>query len=102
MIIAELIGWKQSLLLSGGFGLISSLLLITFLPRKEKEEGTQPEQKTVGKHLELKISDIRRVFLDKSLFLIGLVVAITQIGNNFGYLHGLHFSAWYYFYHAIY
>ena len=31
-----------------------------------------------------------------------LVVAITQIGNNFGYLHGLHFSAWYYFYHAIY
>ena len=61
VIIAELIGWKQSLLLSGGFGLISSLLLITFLPRKEKEEGTHPEQNILGKHLELKISDIRRV-----------------------------------------
>jgi hypothetical protein len=23
-----------------------------------------------------------------------LVVVFTQIGNNFGYLHGLHFSAW--------
>jgi MFS family permease len=79
VIIAELIGWKQSLLLSGGFGLISSLLLVIFLPRKEKEEGTQPEQKTVGKHLELKISDIRRVLLDKSLFLIGLVLLGAQI-----------------------
>jgi MFS family permease len=79
VIIAELIGWKQSLLLSGGFGLISSLLLITFLPRKEKEEGAQPEQKIVGKHLELKISDIRSVLLDKPLFLIGLVLLGAQI-----------------------
>jgi hypothetical protein len=31
-----------------------------------------------------------------------LIVAITQIGNNFGYLHRLHFSAWYYFCCAIY
>ncbi|HXX97548.1 MAG TPA: hypothetical protein VEL11_10590 [Candidatus Bathyarchaeia archaeon] len=40
-------------MLSGGLGLISSLLLITFLPRKEKEEGTQPEQNIVGKHLKM-------------------------------------------------
>ena len=79
VIIAELIGWKQSLLLSGAFGLISSLLLITFLPKKEKEEGTQPEQNIVGKHLELKISDIRSVLFDKSLFLIGLVLLGAQI-----------------------
>jgi MFS family permease len=79
VIIAELIGWKQSLLLSGGFGLISSLLLITFLPRTGKGEGIQPEQNIVGKHLELKISDIRSVLLDKSLFLIGLVLLGAQI-----------------------
>jgi MFS family permease len=78
VIIAEFIGWKQSLLLSGGFGLISSLLLITFLPRKEKE-ATQPEQNTVGKRLDLEISDIRSVLLDKSLFLIGLVLLGAQI-----------------------
>ena len=76
VIIAELIGWKQSLLLSGGFGLISSLLLITFLPRKEE---AQPEQNTVGKHLQLKIADIRSVLLDKSLFLTGLVLLGAQI-----------------------
>ena len=61
------------------FGLISSLLLITFLPRKEKEEGTQPEQNIVRKHLGLKISDIRSVLFDKSLFLIGLVLLGAQI-----------------------
>jgi KAP family P-loop domain len=33
---------------------------------------------------------------------IALDVAITQIGNNFGYLHRLHFSAWHYFCYAIY
>jgi MFS family permease len=78
VIIAEFLGWKQSLLLSGGFGLISSVLLITFLPRKEKE-ATQQEKNSVGKHLELKISDIRSVLLDKSLFLIGLVLLGAQI-----------------------
>ena len=31
-----------------------------------------------------------------------LDVVFTQIGNNFDYLHGLHFSAWYYFCYAIY
>jgi MFS family permease len=79
VIIAEFVGWKQSLLLSGSLGLISSLLLITFLPRKQKEQVKQPEQKIVGKHLELKILDIRSVLLDKSLFLFGLVLLGAQI-----------------------
>ena len=29
-------------------------------------------------------------------------VVITQFGNNFGYIHGLHFSVWYYLCYAIY
>jgi hypothetical protein len=33
---------------------------------------------------------------------VDVIVAITQIGNNFGYLHRLHFSAWHYFCYAIY
>jgi predicted MFS family arabinose efflux permease len=32
IILAEIIGWRQSLLLSGILGLISSMFLITFLP----------------------------------------------------------------------
>ena len=37
VILAEVVGWKQSLLLSGASGLISSLVLIALLPRKEDE-----------------------------------------------------------------
>ena len=60
------------------------------------------------------ISGIGNMHMDVSGYFLGLMdekmeeldpkvsVAITQIGNNFGYPHGLHFSAWYYFYHAIY
>ena len=40
VILAEVVGWRQSLLLSGGSGLISSLILIALLPRKE-DEGQQ-------------------------------------------------------------
>jgi predicted MFS family arabinose efflux permease len=79
VIIADFIGWRQSLLLSGGFGLISSLILIAFLPRNEIEQVKQPKQKIVGKHLQPKLSDIRSVLLDKSLFLLGLVLLGAQI-----------------------
>lgn len=78
VVIADFIGWRQSLLLSGGLGLISSLLLITFLPTKEKEQVKKPEQKKI-KHLKLKLSDIKSVLLDKSLFLFGLVLLGAQI-----------------------
>jgi MFS family permease len=78
VVIADSIGWRQSLLLSGGLGLISSLLLITFLPTKEKEQVKEPEQKK-NKHLKLKLSDIKNVLLDKSLFLFGLVLLGAQI-----------------------
>ncbi len=78
VVIADFIGWRQSLLLSGGLGLISSLLLITFLPTKEKEQVKEPEQKKT-KHLKLKLSDIKSVLLDKSLFLFGLVLLGAQI-----------------------
>jgi hypothetical protein len=40
--------------------------------------------------------------IETVLHAISLIVAITQIGNNFGYLHRLHFSAWHYFCYAIY
>jgi MFS family permease len=78
VVIADSIGWRQSQLLSGGLGLISSLLLITFLPTKEKEQVKEPEQKK-NKHLKLKLSDIKNVLLDKSLFLFGLVLLGAQI-----------------------
>lgn len=74
VIIAEIIGWRQSLLVSGGLGLISSLLLIILLPRKEEQE-----QQESGRGFEIKVSDIRRVLFDKSLLGFGLVLLGAQI-----------------------
>jgi MFS family permease len=81
VILVELAGWKQSLLLSGGLGLISSLLLVAFLPRKEEQQHhhQQSQQNAIGKHFEIKISDIRNVLFDRSLFVIGLVLLGAQI-----------------------
>ena len=76
VIIAEIIGWRQSLLVSGGLGLISSLLLIILLPRKEEQELEQQES---DRCFEIKVSDIRRVLFDKSLLGFGLVLLGAQI-----------------------
>jgi MFS family permease len=92
VILAGVVGWRQSLLLSGGFGLISSIFLIAFLPSKqlEKEEiggeggegkhqQLQSDQQPKGKHFQITISDIRKVLFDKSLFAFGLVLLGAQI-----------------------
>jgi MFS family permease len=92
VILAGVVGWRQSLLLSGGFGLISSIFLIAFLPSKqlEKEEiggeggegkhqQQQSDQQPKGKHFQITLSDIRKVLFDKSLFAFGLVLLGAQI-----------------------
>jgi MFS family permease len=90
IILAEVVGWRQSLLLSGGFGLISSVFLIVFLPSKQWEEGgveeegekqQQQSQQQIpkGKHFQIKMSDIGKVLFDKSLFAFGLVLLGAQI-----------------------
>ena len=90
VILAEVVGWRQSLLLSGGFGLISSIFLIVFLPSKQLEEEEigeegkqqqqqQSHQQPKGKHFQITILDIRNVLFDKSLFAFGLVLLGAQI-----------------------
>ncbi|MFL6385149.1 MAG: MFS transporter, partial [Nitrososphaeraceae archaeon] len=71
------------------FGLISSIFLIVFLPSKHGQEGgggevekqQQQSQQQIpkGKHSQIKISDIRKVLFDKSLFAFGLVLLGAQI-----------------------
>jgi MFS family permease len=90
IILAEIIGWRQSLLLSGVLGLISSIFLIIFLPRQkesnDKEKEEKQHQKRIQqqipnkqKHYQIKKSDIRRVLFDKSLFMFGLILLGAQI-----------------------
>ena len=71
VIIAEIIGWRYSLVLSGILGLVSSLLLVIALPRKQEKEP--------DRHFEIKVSDISKVLFDKSLFGFGLVLLGAQI-----------------------
>ena len=84
IILAEIIGWRQSLLLSGVFGLISGIFLIAFLPRRdrngeEKLQEQSQQQRTKGRHFQIKKSDISKVLFDKSLFAFGLVLLGAQI-----------------------
>ena len=85
IILAEIIGWRQSLLLSGAFGLISGIFLVAFLPWREGnvegelQQQSQQQQNTKGKHFQIKTSDIGTVLLDKSLFTLGLVLLGAQI-----------------------
>jgi MFS family permease len=69
--------------------LISSIFLIVFLPWKHGEEAEgeeEPEQQQFqqqipkkGRHSQIRISDIRKVLFDKSLFAFGLVLLGAQI-----------------------
>ena len=81
IVLTEVVEWRQSLLLSGGIGLISSIFLIAFLPKKQyyedKDQGGQ--QKIKGKRFQINISDIRKVLFDKSLFAFGLILLGAQI-----------------------
>jgi MFS family permease len=85
IILAEIIGWRQSLLLSGVLGLISSMFLIAFLPRQEGsndkkiEKRHQKQMPNKQKHYQIKKSDIRRVLFNKSLFMFGLILLGAQI-----------------------
>lgn len=86
IILAEVVGWRQSLLLSGSIGLISSIFLIACLPKKQHnknkdQEGQQQQtnKQTKGKRFRIDISDIRKLLFDKSLFVFGLVLLGAQI-----------------------
>jgi MFS family permease len=91
IILAEIIGWRQSLLLSGALGLISSMFMIAFLPRQEDSNDKEKEEKQHQKliwqqqipnkqnHYQINKSDIRRVLFDKSLFMFGLILLGAQI-----------------------
>ncbi len=80
-ILAEVVGWRQSLLLSGSIGLISSIFLIAYLPKKQHDENKDQggQQKTKGKRFQIDMSDIRKLLFDKSLFAFGLVLLGAQI-----------------------
>ena len=83
-ILAEIIEWRQSLLLSGALGLISSIFLFAFLPWKDGEEEEKlqqqsQQQRAKGKYFQIMKSNIGKVLFDRNLFAFGLVLLGAQI-----------------------
>ncbi|HET7389705.1 MAG TPA: MFS transporter [Nitrososphaeraceae archaeon] len=70
VILAEIIGWRQSFVLSGGLGLVTSLLLVVLSPSKQQENV---------RGFKIRVSDIKRIIFDKSLFGFGLILLGAQI-----------------------
>jgi MFS family permease len=69
VILAEIIGWRQSLVISGGVGLASGLLLILWLPKEDN----------LYRSFQIKIADVLRVLLDRHMFGLGVVLLGAQI-----------------------
>ena len=74
-ILGQFIGWRAGLLLSGVIGVISGLLMLLVVPR----DAHRPE-------FQYRVSDLRRLILNKFLILYGLVFVSLTIGTGlFGY-----------------
>ena len=71
IILAEVTGWRISLMLSGLLGIVTGLLLIIALI-KEK----------IQIDFGIKISELRQILFNKSLIVLGLALLGFQIGSN--------------------
>lgn len=71
IILAEVTGWRISLMLSGLLGLVTGLLLIIALIREK-----------IQIDFGIKISELRQILFNKSLIVLGLALLGFQIGSN--------------------
>ena len=102
--IAELVGWRTSLILSGSLGLISGLFLI-YWKRKKQIENKKKNKESIKDPLttrsqkpylnqdhiknkkreskfKIKLEDLKTILISKSMILIGLSLLGIQIGWN--------------------
>lgn len=94
ILIAQNIGWRASLIISGILGVISGLFLIYGSRQKtpqhdqNKTNNKSPrhknnkEQKTPQLNFKIKLSDLKIVLINKSMIIIGLSLLGIQIGWN--------------------
>jgi MFS family permease len=87
-LVGVALGWRLSLVLIGGLGLVSTLFLFLFVPRDPLPVDHR-----------LALPDLRRILLDRWLLLIGALLLAYNIGNTLDatfvevYLHDLGMSA---------
>ncbi len=83
IIIAQLFGWRLSLVLSGVLGLVTALLMIKTIPRSNTTLGhdarmENKDYQPARKGEKLKISDALRILSNRTLFYLGLVLIGIQ------------------------
>ena len=71
IVLAEVTGWRISLMLSGILGIVTGLLLIIALIREK-----------IQIDFGIKISELRQILFNKSLIVLGLALLGFQIGSN--------------------
>lgn len=71
IILAEVTGWRISLMLSGLLGIVTGLLLIIALIREK-----------IQIDFGIKVSELRQILFNKSLIVLGLALLGFQIGSN--------------------
>src|SRR6266487_2050017 len=86
VLIAQTVGWRISLVISGILGIVSGLFLVFTLARGEekmKDKGRQQQQQQFhSSYGTIKLSDLRQTLLNKSLIILGLTLLGIQIGWN--------------------
>ena len=73
VVLAEVMGWRITLVLSGGLGLITALMLSIALLKEE--DGIQKE-------FRIKISEVVETLFNKSLIVLGLTLLGFQAGSS--------------------
>jgi MFS family permease len=84
IILAQMVGWRLSLIFSGGLGLVTAFLMIMTIPRSDltaKHDGRMDNNKAyrpTRQGEKLKISDAVRVLSNRALAYLGLVLIGIQ------------------------
>src|ERR671911_1558538 len=83
IIIAQMVGWRLSLVLSGVLGLVTALLMIKTIPRSNTTLGhdarmENKDSQTARKAEKLKISDALRVLSNRTLVYLGIILIGIQ------------------------
>jgi MFS family permease len=83
IVLAQIVGWRLSLIFSGGLGLVTAFLMIMTIPRsdlKEEHDGRMDNKayRPTRQGEKLKISDALRILSNHALAYLGLVLIGIQ------------------------
>jgi len=70
-VLAEIVGWRLSVVIGGGLGLLTALSLIIFVPKD-----------SVSEHFTIRIADLRRILSDRWLLLLNLELFGVVSGSS--------------------